>query len=434
MSLRARFFLYLALVHLVFAGVAAFALREYKVWLVAAEGAFLLSLVLGVRLVWALFEPIRTIQAGVEFIRESDFTTRLVEVSSPEMNRLIQVYNRMVDHLRQERIRSQEQELFLKDIMAVSPSGILTLDPEAKITSVNPGAERLLGKSESELVGRRLGELGSEFTTALEHVPIGESAVVPLQGRRRVKVQKHTFMDRGFARPFLLLEELTEELHQTEKAAYGKLIRMMSHEVNNTTGAVNSLLHSCLSYADQLRPEDQEDFRQALAVSISRSRRMNEFMQGFAEVVRLPEPNRRECDLRGLLEDVVRLLREKTDGREIEWVWDVQAELGPVSIDPIQIEQVFINVIKNAIEAIEKEGRITIAIDRDGSRSFVAVRDTGCGIPPEIQRNLFTPFYTSKARGQGIGLTMVQEILVGHGFDFSLATLPSGETEFRMLL
>jgi len=241
-------------------------------------------------------------------------------------------------------------------------------------------------------------------------------------------------MDRGFARPFLLLEELTEELHQTEKAAYGKLIRMMSHEVNNTTGAVNSLLHSCLSYADQLRPEDQEDFRQALAVSISRSRRMNEFMQGFAEVVRLPEPNRRECDLRGLLEDVVRLLREKTDGREIEWVWDVQAELGPVSIDPIQIEQVFINVIKNAIEAIEKEGRITIAIDRDGSRSFVAVRDTGCGIPPEIQRNLFTPFYTSKARGQGIGLTMVQEILVGHGFDFSLATLPSGETEFRMLL
>jgi hypothetical protein len=108
---------------------------------------------------------------------------------------------------------------------------------------------------------------------------------------------KSRFLDRGFHRHFVLMEELTEELRQSEKAAYEKLIRLMSHEVNNSVASANSLLHSCLNYKDQLEVEDREDYEVALAVVISRTEQLNAFMKSFADVVRLLKPqfNRATC-------------------------------------------------------------------------------------------------------------------------------------------
>src|SRR5262249_31090928 len=137
----------------------------------------------------------------------------------------------------------------------------------------------------------------------------GASQVIALGGGRRAKCQRSEFMDRGFARSFFMMEELTEELRRSEKAAYEKLIRMMSHEVNNSVGAATSLLDSCLHYGDQIRPEDREDFERALVVVIGRTRELNVFMQSFSDVVRLPAPHLRDTDLRGLVEDVGALFR-----------------------------------------------------------------------------------------------------------------------------
>ena len=124
-------------------------------------------------------------------------------------------------------------------------------------------------------------------------IPEGGSEVLALQGGRRLKATRAELFDRGFPRGFLLLEELTEELRASEKAAYGKLIRMMSHEINNSVGAVGSLLDSFRGYAGELGEEDREDYLQAIAVAISRLENLRAFMNGFAEVVRLPPPDRR---------------------------------------------------------------------------------------------------------------------------------------------
>lgn len=454
-SLRTRFFIYLAVVHTLFAAVAYLVVRTSIAWLVAVEGVFLLSLVIGIVLMRALFEPLALIRSGAAFIRENDFATRFTETGPPEMTDLIRVYNRMVDNLREERIRNREQEHFLRDVLAASPSGVVTLDLDGRIATVNPGAEALLARKAENLVGRKLDEAGSAFAEQLLRLAPGETRVIRLQGRRRVKCQKLTFMDRGFHRPFLLLDELTEELHRSEKAAYGKLIRMMSHEVNNTAGAVNSLLQSCQTYRGQLRMEDSADFDRALNVAISRNSRMNEFMQGFADVIRLPAPRRVPCDVVALFENVAHLMSEERERRHIEWQWETEADLVPIPMDPAQMEQAFINIIKNGIEAIEARagvgkssdagtepvaagpggsiGTLTIRIARIRGRASVAVRDTGPGIPAEVQENLFTPFFTTKADGQGIGLTMVQEILLAHGFDFSLQEIDGGGAEFVIL-
>ncbi len=444
LSLRRRFYLYLIAVHLLIAVVAGLVLRTTTVWLVAAEGIFGLSLVIGLLLVRSLFAPVDLIRAGAEFIREQDFTTRFTETGPPELVDLIRVYNRMMDQLRQERIHNREQEHFVREVLANSPLGVVTLDLDGRIASANPGSEQLLGRTRAELIGQTLGEVGTPFAAQLDRIGPGETRVLRLQGRRRVKCQRLSYLERGFHRPFLLLEELTEELHRSEKAAYGKLIRMMSHEVNNTVGAVNSLLQSCQGYRGQLRAADAEDYGRALEVAIARNNRMNEFMRGFAEVVRLPAPRREPCDVTGLLRDVARLLHAQCERRGIAWRWEILDEPGRIDMDPAQMEQAFLNIVQNAIEAIAPvteaaateaapaaaKGVITVRIARERGRVSVAVHDTGPGIRPEAREHLFTPFFTTKAGGRGIGLTLVQEILLAHGFEFALHDAPGGGTEF----
>ena len=429
MTLRHKFILYLAAMHLLFAGAAWFFLRHNRPWLLAVEALFALSFAVGVWLLRALFAPFEMVRAGADLLRERDFTCRFLEVGHTDIDQLIRVYNRMVDHLREERQRLQEQHYFLDKVLKASPSGVVTLDFDGRIATANPSAERMLPAA-GDLMGRRLSEIDSAFAAALDRLDVGASQVLPLLGRRRVKCQKSQFMDRGFPRAFVIMEELTEELRQSEKAAYEKLIRLMSHEVNNTIGAAGSLLQSCLNYRDQLRPDDRRDYESALQVVIERTAHLNTFMRGFADVVRLPAPDRRPCDVRALLEDIAVLMRPECRRRRVTWAWDIREPLGPLLLDKNQMEQVFLNVVKNAVEAIGEDGAVTIRMGRHGRQGYVAVEDTGGGLTPEVQAHLFTPFFTTKADGQGLGLTLVQEILTRHGFEFSLEGRLGEPTEF----
>lgn len=434
MNLRIKFILYLLLVHLLFAGVAIYLLLQHRLWLLAVEAIFIISLYTGIRLVRQLFNTIELINTGADFIQDSDFTTRFNEIGQPELDRLVKVYNRMAGHLRDERTRTQEQNYFLDKILSASPSGIVTLDFDGQISMANPVAERMLQLNSENLVGKKLSELNSPFSAAIEQLLPGESQIITLTGRRRVRCQRSQFLDRGFTRDFILMEELTEELRKAEKTAYEKIIRMMSHEVNNSVGSANSLLHSCLLYAGQLNVEDRQDFENALAVIISRTDHLNQFMRNFADVFRLPRPRLETCDLQKLIENSALLFKTELARRRIEVQFDFLAKPEPVKLDRGQMEQVFVNVIKNAMEAIESDGTITIRLGKEAGKVFVVIEDTGIGIPSSVKANLFTPFFSTKENGQGIGLTLVREILDNHGFEFSLESQPGGTTQFIIYL
>jgi signal transduction histidine kinase len=339
----------------------------------------------------------------------------------------------MADHLRDERTRLQEQRHLLSLILDVSPSGIAILDFDGRVELVNPAAERLLGLPAADLRGRTPRDLPGPLVEAAAALVPGSAQVVALGDGRRIKCHHGSFVDRGFPRSFLLFEELTEELRQFEKAAYEKLIRTLSHEVNNTLGASGSLLHSCLAYGRQLSGEDREDFEKAVRVVIGRTDQLNVFMRGFADVVRLPAPRRQPCDVRELLEGIALLLRPASAARRIDWRWEVEDGLPPVAMDRGQMEQVFVNVGKNAIEAVGEGGTVTVRMGRRGGRPFAEVEDTGPGLTPEARANLFTPFFSTKENGQGLGLTLVSEVLTQHGFDYALEGPPGGPTRFTVL-
>jgi nitrogen fixation/metabolism regulation signal transduction histidine kinase len=428
MTLRAKIIVYLVLIHAVLAVISGIVLREDRLWLLAVEGLFVLSIACGVLLVRTFFVPLDLIRTGAELIGERDFTSQFREVGQPEMDALIRIYNRMIDRLREERLKSQEQHYFLEKILAASPAGIATLDFDGRISSLNPAAEALLQVSGPAASGREIGALPEPLGPALDAIPNGGSEVLALAGGRRLKATRAELFDRGFPRGFLLLEEMTEELRASEKAAYGKLIRMMSHEINNSVGAVGSLLDSFRGYAPDLGTEDREDYLQGIAVAITRLENLQAFMNGFADVVRLPPPDRRPTDLARLVEEILILLRPELERRRIRVEWEAVAGAPAVSLDRNQIEQVLMNVLKNAMESIGEDGTLALRLDR----AALTLRDSGPGIPDDVRALLFTPFFSTKRNGRGLGLTLVQEILSAHGFAFSLGPAEGGGAEFRI--
>ena len=429
MTLRAKIILYLILIHLALGGIGFLVLRENRLWLLAVEGLFVLSIVFGVMLVRSFFVPLDLIRTGAELMAERDFTSQFREVGQPEMDALIRIYNQMIGRLREERLRLQEQHYLLDRVLTASPAGIVTLDFDGRVTSANPAAGALLEVGPEESEGRPLADLPG-LGPALAAIPVGGSEVLALQGGRRLKVSRAEFFDRGFPRSFLLLEELTEELRASEKAAYGKLIRMMSHEINNSVGAVGSLLDSFRGYAGDLGSEDKEDFLQAITVAITRLENLRAFMNGFAEVVRLPPPDLRATDLKQLLDEILLLLRPELDRRRIRVTWERAERLPPIDLDRNQIEQVLVNVLKNAVESIGEDGAIALSLS--SRPPVLTIEDSGPGIPEDVQPLLFTPFFSTKKNGRGLGLTLVQEILSAHDFEFSLGRGKRGGAEFRV--
>ncbi len=446
MSLRVRFTVYLIAVHALLAAAGVYFLRQNRLWLFAVELVFVASLATGVALVRRMFRALAFVGDSAQFLHDSDYTTRFRDVGQPEIDQLIGVYNRMVDSLRAERQRVQEQHYFLGRVLDVSPSGIVVLDLDGRIELVNPAAERLLQRTAGDLRGRPLPAPDVPLLETTASLSPGEARVIAAHGGRRVRVQRGTFLDRGFARSFLLLEELTEELRQSEKAAYEKLIRMMSHEVNNSVGASSSLLQSSLSYSAQLSDDDRADFERALQIAIDRMGQLNVFMRSFADVVRLPPPGRQAVNLVEVLRRIEGLVRADREARGIGWRWAIEEDPAVVTIDPVQIEQALLNIVKNAVEAIDDGAPLPAGVRRDGDvRGTVTVRlrrvdarwrleieDTGPGVTQAVREQLFTPFFTTKPHGQGIGLTVVQEILSNHGFAFSLDSTPPGPTTFTI--
>lgn len=430
MKLKTKFLTYLISIHVLGAGVSIYFLWENRISFLLVELVLICTFLVGFSFIKKIFSPIDSIQTGIDFIQSRDFTTRFIEVKQLELNRLIQLYNRMVDNLREERVELEEKNLFLNKLIQSSPAGIIIFDPDDKIISVNPSLEKLLGIPFSELINKKISETEHPLLNQLTSLTESGTEVFTIHNLRKIRCQKAFFINKGFSQSFILLEELTEEFRQTERKAYEKLIRMMSHEVNNTVGAVNSLLNSSLLLKTFIPADSQQDFQTALETAIQRNIHLNAFMKSFADVIRIPQPVLRIYNLADILNNVENLFHKNLVESNIILEKTLHSEHILISIDFNQIEQVVINIVKNSIEAIGKNGFIRISTKSENGKILLTVEDTGSGIPEQLQKNLFIPFFTTKENGQGIGLTMISEILTNHKLDYKLESREGGPTKF----
>jgi len=431
MKLRTKYIIFVSLIHIALIILSLNLIEDKIILFLVAEIVILTTITISIILYRQLIKPINTITSGIESIEDKDFSMKFVKVGHYEMDKLIDVYNTMIDQLRVERVKQQEQHFFLENLIESIPSGILILDFDERIISVNPAAEEFMDSKEEELIGKTFSDLPGKLSEEISKIETKEPVVVPISGMKTFRFQKASFVDRGFNNRFVVIEELTEELLKTERKAYEKVIRMMSHEINNSIGAVNSILSSSLNYSNQISEKDRTYFVEAMEVAIRRNEHLNKFMRNFADIVRIPNPKKTRSNLHELLKTVQLLISSQIKDKKIKWKWELSGSELIVDLDIYQIEQVLVNILKNAVEAITDTGEIVIQTKQHPKRSLL-ILNNGEKISEDIQQKLFTPFFSTKASGQGLGLTLIREILLNHGFNFSLNTREDDYTVFVM--
>src|SRR5450432_3406681 len=313
MKLRTKYILFVAVLHIVELVLSYFVFKENTVLFIVSEVFIIISIVIAWQLYNELIRPLKLLMQGTDAIRDRDFNVKFLTTGKYEMDELIHVYNQMMDELRTERTKQEQQHLFLEKLIYTSPTGILILDYDDKIHEVNPKALKLLDIEEKDVLGRSIDETTHPVLQEIKQLKSGGSKTITFNGVSTYKLQKSHFIDRGFARHFVMIEELTAEILAAEKKAYGKVIRMMAHEVNNTVGPVNSIIDSALHSSHLWDQKENKPFQEALQVAMDRNQNLNLFMRNFADVVRLPEPNKKKIDLHELLHHVTTLLKTKVE-------------------------------------------------------------------------------------------------------------------------
>lgn len=363
-----------------------------------------------------IIQPIQTLQRAIDALHDEEYSLQFIKTGTKDVDKLVDVYNSMVNHLRKERTISQEQNYFLDKLLEALPLSMFILDYDDNISRYNQHAQDYFSLKES-LLGKKLKESNHSLLSMIDYSTLSTGIYKLHASQYRVSV--NTFMHKGFARKFIVIQDITTEINQSQKQAYGKVIRMMAHEVNNSIGAINSILQSLL----QSNTVQEKEIREYLPIVIERNQSMNQFMMNFAQIVKLPLPHKEHTDINQLLLRTLRLFQYQND-KHITWVNEISTEPIIVQADSSQIEQSIINIIQNSLEAIETSGNIRLV----SFNHCVQIIDSGEGIKEEDKPFLFTPFYSTKPTGQGVGLMLVREILNNHQFKFELANTPQGTT------
>ncbi|NYE61172.1 nitrogen fixation/metabolism regulation signal transduction histidine kinase [Duganella sp. 1224] len=443
MSLRWRLYAYLIAAHLLFLGITVVLFRTEPALMLGLEALVLLSLALGVRLIRRALEPLGYTRHFHDLLQDQHYAARLQHSTDQELNELVQLFNTMLGALYQERLQIGEQQGFLDKLLEATPSAVIVFDFDGRISLLNASAQALPGLHDARgatLADRaQAADAGDAGLLAqLDALPLGESQLLTDTDGRRYRGQRGHFYDRGFARHFLLVEELTEELESSEKATYDKLIRVLAHEVNNTVAATGSVLDSLLYYRSQLAARDSEDFSTAILAVQRRNASLGEFIERFTRVVKMPAPELRPAAVHDIMDDILYLYREQCRSRGISIAWGRCDAVPAIAMDRHLMEQALLNVVKNAMEAVEasagagNERRIVFELAHEGGRVRLSVIDSADLLGEVPARQLFTPFFTTKKGGQGIGLLFVREVLNRHGFAYRLAATGNGATSFDL--
>ena len=429
MKLKSFFFILAFLLIVVWVILLFVATQEngWKFYLI--EGIVTFSLFYLIYFYRKVVKPLNSIAGGMDLLQAQDFSSRLSPVGQREADHIVSIFNRMMNQLKEERLRLREQNHFLDLLISVSPMGVIILTLDERISMANKAALEFLDEgTEEDIMNKTMDELSGSLAEELNQIPKDTTVTIRLSDSRIYRCSRLSFIDRGFAHPFYLIESLTSEVMKAEKKAYEKVIRMIAHEVNNSVAGITSTLDTIDDALQTI--DDTEDIREVMKVCVERSYSMSRFITNFADVVKIPEPQKEEVHLNDRVTACKIFMENLCQNRDIDLHLELCEENPMVSMDTSLFEQVLINIIKNATESIDTNGKIFIRTS--ASPLMLEIGDTGKGISKEVETKLFTPFFSTKPNGQGIGLIFIREVLMKHGYTFSLRTYPDGITRFRI--
>ncbi|MGA7342785.1 MAG: ATP-binding protein [Terracidiphilus sp.] len=370
-------------------------------------------------LVDGLVRPLQTLSNVVSSLREADYSFRARGAGTPDaLGELAAEVNALADLLQKQRVRSLEATALLARILEVMHSPLFAFDRENLLQLVNNAGLKLLGLPYARCFGRSARELGLDELLAIPDQTIYSFPPSPT----RWLLRRAVFRQDGVPHTLLLLADVSQPLREEEQIAWKRLIRVLGHELSNSLAPIKSIAGSLLARVDSIEAdvETLRDFRRGLGVVESRADSLHRFVQSYRLLAQLPPPKLKAVSIGPLLERVV-LLEQRLA---------IQLDPGPAAelyADPDQLEQMFINLLANAVDASLANGAAPVRASwcLNDSSLIVTIEDRGLGIANTD--NLFVPFYTTKPAGSGVGLALAQQVARAHGGEVQLVNREDGE-------
>lgn len=367
----------------------------------------------------------------LESVRYSDFTInfRADNKMGKTFKELNQQFNEVLLAFRQARAEKEANLQYLNTIVQHIGTGLITFDSNGKVNIINSAALRMLGiyrlhqLSELQEKHPRLYELLSELTS-------GVRELYRTPNDQPLALQGAAIQLRGTWVRIVVLQNIQTELQQQEVESWQNLTRVLRHEIMNSMTPIVSLVGTMRMIVNEdieKSTTDQEavtDLKEALHTLEKRSKGMMQFVNAYRDFTTLPKPVFTSLNVTELLNDVIQLLQTDLVASGVLWKLNVKPENLTIKADSSQIQQVLINLIKNASEAfsIQTSRLITLNAYSTDSHTVIEVEDNGDGIEPEALENIFIPFYTTKKTGSGIGLSLSRQILQQHGGNLTVVS------------
>ncbi|MEN0039136.1 MAG: ATP-binding protein [Cellvibrio sp.] len=368
---------------------------------------------------------IAAIQSGMLNLMDNDFSVSIANTGGDELGEIITIFNQLSEKLRKERQHVHQRELLLDMVIQNSNMGVVLIDQEDRIIYSNGFAKEMLNAGKPinglhfvdaiETVGNSLKEILTSRSNGLFKVKdkSGEELYHITSGHFILSARKHEV---------LLLKRMTFELHRQEAMIWKKVIRTITHELNNSLAPISSMAHS-----GQLLVE-QEKYNQLSVVFETigeQAQHLRHFIDGYARIAKLPIPEKKLVDW----SEFIRKL-----SIALEFSFDGNMPVRPGYFDPVQIQQVITNLLKNAHESGSTTDQVYLTLEQNSQGSVLQVLDRGSGMSISTMENALLPFYTTKQSGSGIGLSLCREIVDAHGGHIFLENRSGGGLCVKILL
>jgi two-component system, NtrC family, nitrogen regulation sensor histidine kinase NtrY len=352
-------------------------------------------------------------------LREGDYSIRGTGTKpGSAVDLVMHEINALGDTLQRQRTEAVESTKLLQSVMGAIDVAVFAFDMDAHLVLVNPAAERLIGQPSNILLGRsaqqlRLADYLTGETPRLIERPFG-----PESGR--LELRRSTFRRDGKPHQLLVFADLSRALREEEQQAWQRIVRVLSHEINNSLTPIKSIAHSIKRMLSRVPDLPRsEEIQDGLNLIETRSGSLGRFLRAYAQLARLPKPQVRRVAMAPLAHRLTEL--ENRLPVAVKATQDIE-----IDADPDQLEQLLINIVRNAVDAtIETNGRVWIDWEYADGAVQVTVEDEGPGLPDTA--NLFVPFFTTKPSGSGIGLALSRQIAEAHGGTLTLENRPDAK-------
>lgn len=422
-----------------------------------AQELYITTILLGALILFQLFSLIyfaektnRDLTSFLESIRHADFTRSYQgEKMGGSFDELQRAFNEVIQDFQQIRSEKEEHYYYIQNIIQHIDIGIIAFQQDGTIEMINNAAQKLFQLFNLDNI-KKIGEWSEELEKTLEAINSGENALVKVKDEEdllQLSVYATEFKLNNRYITLVSIKDIQAELDEKEMEAWQKLIRVLTHEIMNSIAPIsslssttNSLVSDVAESVKEKLPDNNEyddilDIQNALKTIHKRSDGLISFVQTYRNLTKIPKPNFDIFPVNQLFDNIHSLMAEEINTNDIDFTIKITPESLQLTADENLIEQVVINMVKNSIHALENKENKQIrlkAFENRRGRVNIQVIDNGHGILKEVEDKIFIPFFTTKQKGSGIGLSLSKQILRLHGGNISVKSNPEVETIFTL--